>query len=231
MWVQGQGHQEGMAKYPGAMPHKPEEGEGGMVTRIWRAAAISKGLMIEASMENSAAPNPSLAGVCEVSAPISLCFCLSFFFFFFVFAFQSHASACHWSNPARNQRARESADIENRQLSCCPGTTVGWEKVDRISELANIQHTYCFSVPPFPTFSLLEQFKEKSEVAQSCPTLCNPMDCNLPGYSVHGIFHARILEWVTISFFRGSFWPRDWTQISHIEGRHFTIWATREARA
>ena len=87
MWVQGQGHQEGMAKYPGAMPHKPEEGEGGMVTRIWRAAAISKGLMIEASMENSAAPNPSLAGVCEVSAPISLCFCLSFFIFFFFFCF------------------------------------------------------------------------------------------------------------------------------------------------
>ena len=39
-----------------------------------------------------------------------------------------------------------------------------------------------------------------SEVAQSCPTLCNPMDCSLPGSSVHGIFQARILEWVAISF-------------------------------
>ena len=39
----------------------------------------------------------------------------------------------------------------------------------------------------------------KSEVAQSCPTLCNPMDCSLPGSSVHGIFQARILEWVAIS--------------------------------
>ena len=39
-----------------------------------------------------------------------------------------------------------------------------------------------------------------NEVAQSCPTLCNPMDCSLPGSSVHGIFQARVLEWVAISF-------------------------------
>ena len=67
------------------------------------------------------------------------------------------------------------------------------------------------------------------EVAQSCPTLCNPVNCSLPGSSVHGIFQARILEWVAISFSRGSSRPRDWTQVSHIAGRHFTLWATREA--
>ena len=39
-----------------------------------------------------------------------------------------------------------------------------------------------------------------SEVAQSCPTLCDPMDCNLPGFSVHGTFQATVLEWVAISF-------------------------------
>ena len=39
---------------------------------------------------------------------------------------------------------------------------------------------------------------------KSCPTLCNPMDCSLPGSSVHGIFQARVLEWVAISFSRGS---------------------------
>ena len=43
-----------------------------------------------------------------------------------------------------------------------------------------------------------------SEVAQSCPTLCDPVDCSLPGFSVHGIFQAKILEWVAISFSRGS---------------------------
>ena len=56
--------------------------------------------------------------------------------------------------------------------------------------------------------------ESKSEVAQSCPTLCDPMDCSLPGFSVHGIFQARILEWVAISFSRRSSWPRDWTSVS-----------------
>ena len=46
--------------------------------------------------------------------------------------------------------------------------------------------------------------ESESEVAQSCPTLCDPMDCSLPGSSVHGIFQARVLEWVAISFSRGS---------------------------
>ena len=49
-----------------------------------------------------------------------------------------------------------------------------------------------------------------------------------PGFSVHGIFQARVLEWVAISFSRRSSRPRDWTQISCIVGRCFTVWATRE---
>ena len=67
-----------------------------------------------------------------------------------------------------------------------------------------------------------------TEVAQPCLTLCDPMDCSLPGSSVDGIFQARILEWVAISFSRRSSWPRDWTQDSCIVGRCFTVWATRE---
>ena len=51
------------------------------------------------------------------------------------------------------------------------------------------------------------------------------MDCSLPGSSVHGIFQARVLEWVAISFFRRSSWPRDRTRVSCIVGRCFTIWA------
>ena len=54
-----------------------------------------------------------------------------------------------------------------------------------------------------------------------------PMDCSR-GSSVHGIFQARVLEWVAISFSRGSSSPRDWTQVSCLVGRRFTIWATRE---
>ena len=58
--------------------------------------------------------------------------------------------------------------------------------------------------------------------------LCDPMDCSLQGISIHGIFQARILEWVTISFFRGSFWPRVWTRVSCIGGRCFNLWATKK---
>ena len=65
-------------------------------------------------------------------------------------------------------------------------------------------------------------------VTQSCPTLCDLMDYSLPGSSVHGIFQARILEWVAIPFSRGSSQPRNRTQVSCTAGRFFTIWATRE---
>ena len=54
---------------------------------------------------------------------------------------------------------------------------------------------------------------------------CDPMD-----FTVHGIFQARILEWVTFPFSRGSSQPRNQTQVSHIAGRFFTIWATGEAQ-
>ena len=74
-------------------------------------------------------------------------------------------------------------------------------------------------------FTNLYLRKEESEVTQSCPTLCNPVDCSLPGSSVHGIFQVRILEWVAISFSRGSSQPRDRTQVL---GRLFIVWATRE---
>ena len=65
--------------------------------------------------------------------------------------------------------------------------------------------------------------------AQLCPTLCRPMDCNLLGSSVHGMFQERILEWVAISSFRMSFQPRDWTSISWIGRQILYYWATWEA--
>ena len=64
--------------------------------------------------------------------------------------------------------------------------------------------------------------------AHSCLTLHNTIDCSPLGPSVHGIFQARILEQVAISFSRGSSQPRDWTQISCIAGRFFTVRATKE---
>ena len=65
--------------------------------------------------------------------------------------------------------------------------------------------------------------ESESEVAQSRPTLCDPVDCSLSGSSVHGIFQARVLDWVAISFSTGSSLPRDRTQVFRIAGRHFTI--------
>ena len=67
-------------------------------------------------------------------------------------------------------------------------------------------------------------------VAQLCQTLCNSMDCSPPGSPVHGDSQARILEWVSKPSSKGSPQPRDWTQVSHIAGRFFTIWVIREAQ-
>ena len=70
---------------------------------------------------------------------------------------------------------------------------------------------------------------KKVLLAQSCPTLCNPMNCTPWGSFVHGILQARILEWIAIFFSRWSSWPRDWTRVSCIAGQFFTIWATKKA--
>ena len=67
------------------------------------------------------------------------------------------------------------------------------------------------------------KFSFPSEVAQSCSTLRDPVDCSLPNSSVHGIFQAIVLEWIAISFSRGSSRPRDGTQVSHIVDRRFTV--------
>ena len=79
--------------------------------------------------------------------------------------------------------------------------------------------------------SLLQcmKVKSESEVALSCLTLSDHMDWSLPGSSVHGIFQARVLEWGAIAFSRESSQPRDQTRVSCISGRHFNLWATREA--
>ena len=64
---------------------------------------------------------------------------------------------------------------------------------------------------------------ERIQITQSCPTLCDHMDGSLPDSSVHGIFQARVLEWVAIPFSRGSSRPRDQTQVSGTAGRRFTV--------
>ena len=70
---------------------------------------------------------------------------------------------------------------------------------------------------------------EKEKWSHSVVSDCDPMDCSLSGSSIHGIFQARVLEWIAISFSRGSSQPQNQTWVSCIAGRCFTIWATREA--
>ena len=94
-----------------------------------------------------------------------------------------------------------------------PGIALMAALLDCLESL--VQSFYCY-------FYILSS--KWSEVAQSYPILCDPMDCSLPGSSIYGIFQARILEWVAISFSRGNSWPRDWTQVSRIVGRCFIIW-------
>ena len=82
------------------------------------------------------------------------------------------------------------------------------------------------------SFLTLRAHTYLSVCALSCSVMSNslqPMDCSLPGSSVHGILQARILEWVAIHFSRGSSWLKDLTWVSCIAGGSFTIWATREA--
>ena len=91
---------------------------------------------------------------------------------------------------------------------------------------------HCYSSPgrqiqaPSQHLELEDKFQgreSESEVTQLCPTLCDPTDCSLPGFSIHGVFQARILEWVAISFSRGFSPTRDRTQVSCIAGRCFTL--------
>ena len=72
---------------------------------------------------------------------------------------------------------------------------------------------------------ILEWVKVKVKV-KSCPTLCDPVNCSLPGSSVYGIPQARVLEWGAISFSRGASQHRDRTQVSSIGDRRFNLWAT-----
>ena len=96
--------------------------------------------------------------------------------------------------------------------SCTLQSRVFWKwKTDRVTYLLKILHC--------------------ALIAQSCLTLCDPVDCSPPASSVHGISQARILEWIAISFSRESFQPRDQTRLSCvfcIAGGFFTLSVIRE---
>ena len=96
------------------------------------------------------------------------------------------------------------------------------EENRRSSENAKVSIVYITGI-------FWDSLHTETEVAQSYLTICDPMDCSLPGSSIPGISQARVLEWVAISFSRWSSQSRDQTQVSRTAGRRFTVWTTREA--
>jgi len=125
------------------------------------------------------------------------------------------ASSRHW------WWTRRPGMLESTVLQRVPQDWVA----ELILELDLCAVKYLYILPYLSWFD----FKWWKWILSSCLTLWDPMDCNPPGYSTHGVFQARILGWDAISFFRGSFPPRDRIQVSCIAGRCFTLWATREA--
>ena len=111
------------------------------------------------------------------------------------------------------------------------GSTLG-----QVTVILHLNYSSCLSLaslffsPAFDNLFSTQHPDGGSLVTKLCSTLADPMDCSLPGSSVHGILQARILEWIAISFSRGSSQPRSWTQVSCIVGRFFTNWHTREAQ-
>ena len=116
-------------------------------------------------------------------------------------------------------------------MSICGPMSSWWWHADRARFLFKLQLCSCW------TYRLQQALNNQPSatgravcvlVAQLCPSLCNPMDCSLPGSSVHGILQARILEWFAISFSRGSSGPRNQTHISCVScitGGVFILWA------
>ena len=105
---------------------------------------------------------------------------------------------------------------ENRELNQICGFSKERTCTEKKSESKETQSSNAFPGNDF-IYHIIK-WKSESEVAQSYPTLCDPVDCSPPGSSVHGILQARILEWVAVSFSRASSWPRDRTRVSRIAG-------------
>ena len=86
------------------------------------------------------------------------------------------------------------------------------------TDFSNVEMWFFNYYFPFVFPNILECIYILVKATQLCPTLCDPLDC-----TVHGVFQARILEWVTFSFSRGSSQSRDQTQVSCIAGGFFTV--------
>ena len=98
------------------------------------------------------------------------------------------------------------------------GKTIAWNRQTFVNKVTSL----LFNMLSEWVITFLPRSSE-SEVTQSCPTLCDPMDCGLPGSSVCGIFQARILEWAATLFSKEIFLTQGSNQVSRTVGRFVTI--------
>ena len=134
----------------------------------------------------------------------------SFVYFFFFFLFILEISLPFWKSEVFYQHSV--GIVPYVDIFCCICVVEG----DHHDSSAILKvPSGIVSLISISDLSLL-LYESESEVTQSCPTLCDPMDCSLAGSSPHGILQARVLEWVAISFSRGSSRLRDRTRVSCI---------------
>ena len=100
------------------------------------------------------------------------------------------------------------------------------ERTESLNGRSNKDFEGIFNLPRPVSIQVLLNLFWSVLVTQSCPTLCNPLDCSPPGSSVRGLLQARILEWVAMPSSTGSSQPRNWTQASY---GFFTIWISRKS--
>ena len=129
---------------------------------------------------------------------------------------------CHYGHQKEKSKLSRCQTLPRHEHHCNQDLVIissSYSRPNKVQLLAETWAEVRFSLL-FVNFSLVQFLfcESESEVVQSCLALCEPMDCSLPGSSVYGIFQARVLEWVAISFSRASSQPRDRT-------RSPTLWA------
>ena len=144
--------------------------------------------------------------------------------FTFTFTFHFHALEKEKATHSNVLAWRIPGTGEPGGLPSMGSHRVGDDWRDLAAAAAAKWHNYVTSFPHPVKFLISES--EVCSLTQSCLTLCDPMDCSLPGSSVHGIFQARILEWVATSFSRESSQPRDRTWVTCVSCIGRWIWDT-----
>ena len=140
-----------------------------------------------------------------------------------IYLVRSIKNSCN-SIASKQTNKQTNHDVKRTWIDTLPEKTCRWPTIqEKVLNTTNYQGNAMKITVMYHLTAV--RMKLKMKVAQSCPTLCDPI-----AYTVHGILQARILEWVAVPFSRGSSQPRDWTQVSHIVGGFFTSWATREAQ-